>query len=122
MAAMPARQSALDSPVLLTAQGEALISRYGDIADRLETQRTILFPSPLYGSGSTRNFYLEEILYRAFDQYVQDNRDLLAVLTEAEEKARLYLDCTTAISPFDEGQDYDVFIEQFENCMLTVSG
>lgn len=121
VAAMPTRNSALTAPLLLAAQGENLVSRYNEIASRLELPGTILFPSPLYGSGSVQNFYLEEILYRAFDQYVQGNADLNAILSEAEANARLYLSCTAAIPPFTEGQDYDEYTSQYERCSLTVS-
>lgn len=122
VAAMPAQYSTLNSALLLAAQGDQLVSRYREIASRLESPSTVLFPSPLYGNGTIQNFYLEEILYRAFDQYVQGDSDLNAILAEAEVRAQRYLDCTALIGQFEEGQAYDEYAQQFVRCALTAKG
>lgn len=122
VAAMPTRHSTLNSTLLLAAQGDQLVSRYTEIASQLESSSAILFPSPLYGNGTIQNFYLEEILYRAFDQYVQGSPDLDGIMTETEDTAWLYLNCTASIALFEEGQDYNAYTQQFEHCASTAKG
>lgn len=117
-AAMPARQSLLDSPGV-TAQGADVVAFYKQIAAQTNDPGTVIFPAQI---SSINGFVLQHLLNRVFDRYVLENADLEAELKQAQGVASEYQTCTanfpTTIptSPLEQV----LYIKQFSDCALKV--
>lgn len=96
--AMPARQSQIDNPTMQASFGENA-GFYSDYAQILSEPTTIVFPSAAGGNSAIQDFLLQLWLNRAFDNYVLNNADLAAELTDAQTFSTAYLDCVAALPP-----------------------
>ena len=88
---LPIQTAALTNPLLNAApDAVAIIKAY---LLQLEKSNTIIIPLP--ESTSYADMILEMILYKSFDDYVLNNKNLDVGLAQAEQKAKGFLACSS---------------------------
>lgn len=120
--AMPARRSVINSPDLVTGQGESTVQLYRDLTTVLDMPNTISIPAGFGGSLDGVGDALVGIwLVRAFDRYVLEDADLGAELEEAQLFSQNYQDCAALIPPYDPAVDQTfTYIGNFFDCATQV--
>ena len=96
--AMPARLSQISDPNMASTLGENA-AFYQQYADLLKDPNTIVFPSAGGGNANISDFIIQFWLNRAFDNYVLNNADLTAELTDAQTYATAFQQCVAALPP-----------------------
>jgi hypothetical protein len=94
---MPARQSLVNDPAVIAAQGEEIAAVYQQLDTLLRAPNTIIFPTFSAGRGGATSFLTSYWLNRVFDSYINDGADLDTELADAELITRTYMDCTAQI-------------------------
>ncbi len=95
---MPARVSQISDPAFAVTFGENA-SFYQQFAQLLANPDTIVFPSASGGNASISDFIIQYWLNRAFDNYVSNNADLAAELSDAQTYASAFQQCVAALPP-----------------------
>ncbi|MBI1256511.1 MAG: extracellular solute-binding protein [Chloroflexi bacterium] len=96
--AMPARVSQINDPNMASTLGEN-VSFYQQFAKLLSDPNTIIFPSARGGNANISDFLIQFWLNRAFDNYVLNNADLNAELSDAQTYATAFQQCVAALPP-----------------------
>jgi hypothetical protein len=95
---MPARQSLVNDPAVIAAQGEEVVAIYQQLDALLRDPNTIVLPVQSgQGGMNAFNFIQEYWLRRAFDSYVLEGADLEQALSEAEMLTLAYMECTQGV-------------------------
>ncbi|MBN1287208.1 MAG: extracellular solute-binding protein [Anaerolineae bacterium] len=119
---MPVHRSMLDDPALVTAQGEAQVAFYREYDAYLLAPNTIVFPTYGPSIGGVGNFFIQQWLFRAFDNYVIKDMDLETELAEAELFANAYQECEAQIPPYDPlvNESVGEYLSQFLDCATLI--
>lgn len=119
---MPARRSLLNDPLLIAAQGEEQVAFYREYDTYLTKPNTIIFPTYGPSIGGVGNFFIQQWLFRAFDNYVLKEMDLETELAEAELFAKAYQECEAQIPPFDPmvNDSPGEYLSQFFDCATLI--
>ena len=72
---------------------------YQQYANLLKDPNTIVFPSAGGGNANISDFLIQFWLNRAFDNYVLNNADLSAELSDAQTYATAFQQCVAALPP-----------------------
>jgi hypothetical protein len=121
LTAMPARQSLISSPDLVTAQGQNAADFYQAMEQVIQQPNTIVFPAQGGGAAAASNFMINAWLNRAFDRYINDGADLATELSDAEVYTKGFQQCTAAIPAFVPGSgSFQQYFQQFGNCATQV--
>lgn len=119
MSLMPERHSQLDDASLETTSGKALASVYRDVAKVLDDPNALKIPSLFDGGSNISGFVVQFWLFKAWDDYVLNGKDLDAGLTDAQTFADAYLGCATALPAYDPAQQkYQDYIKGYTNCAV----
>jgi ABC-type glycerol-3-phosphate transport system substrate-binding protein len=118
--AMPVRRSLLNSPELVAAQGQDIVELYKQIDTLLQNPDVIKVPVVSLFDNANTDVLLYLWLYRAFDGYVLEGKDLEAALKDAEMQGKTFQECQATIPTFDaSSQDSQkVFLRAFRDCAL----
>jgi ABC-type glycerol-3-phosphate transport system substrate-binding protein len=116
--AMPAFRSALESDGA-KSQGADAVAFFKTVD--AETQN----PSAVIMSGqptSTTGYITQYVLFRAFDRYVLDGKDLETELKDAETFGKSYIECASAIPAFTGStqQEQIDYYKQFTDCAIKI--
>src|SRR5206468_517892 len=65
----------------------------------LQDPKTIVFPSAGGGNANVSDFIVQFWLNRAFDNYISNNADLNAELSDAQTYANAFEQCVAALPP-----------------------
>ncbi len=119
--AMPARHTQLSDPKMDTTYGTALAGIYRDVGTILDDATTVNIPSLIDGRSNVSSFLIQHWLFEAWDNYVLNGKDLSTGLTDAQNYANNYSQCTAVIPPFDPAQiKYTDYQRQFLDCAVKV--
>ncbi|MBX3080418.1 MAG: hypothetical protein KF716_02220 [Anaerolineae bacterium] len=120
--AMPARRSLINNGETSVAQSENLVALYNDFDKLLSDPNTIIFPSQLSGGASPTGFLLQYWLYKAFDAYILDDKDLDTELATAEQNAKDFQECAKSLPPLDATSQETAreYIKAFGECATKV--
>jgi len=111
---MPARQSLVNDPVVMAAQGEEIVAVYQQLDALLRAPNTIVFPTFTTGRGGGGLTMMQSYWLRgAMDAYVQEGADLETELAEAEALTLAYMECVQGIAVDTSAAAPDQFGEQF---------
>ncbi len=120
---MPARQSLIYDPVVVTAQGEEIVAVYQQLDTLLSDPNTIVFPTFTAGGPRAGLTFIEQYwLNRAMDRYVYEDADLEFELTEAEMFSTAYRECTASFEVDSTSSDAQMFqqMQQIMSCATSV--
>jgi hypothetical protein len=99
--AMPARRSLINNGDTAVAQSSDLVALYNEFDALLSDPNTVIFPSQFAGGASPTGFILQYWLYKAFDAYVLDDKDLETELATAEQYGKDFQACAASLPPLD---------------------
>jgi ABC-type glycerol-3-phosphate transport system substrate-binding protein len=117
---MSVRRSALINSTTSTSQGENANAFYTEYGSLIESSNSVVFPSRI-GANTVSAFVLQYWLFRAFDNYIQENADLENALIGAEQLTLEYLECSGNLPPFDTTlQTRREYNRQFIECAVQV--
>ena len=103
---MPVRVSRLADASLAAAQGEDIVAYYRFLADTLQSPDVIVFPELFASSGSLTSAHIEQMwLNDAINEYVLQDTDLDAALTDVAMLIAAYRGCVDQIQPFDPASE-----------------
>ena len=102
--AMPARLSQINDPTMQASLGDNA-GFYQQYAQLLSDPNTIVFPSASGGNASISDFLIQFWLNRAFDNYVLNDADLNAELSDAQTYATAFQQCVAALPPASTTSD-----------------
>ena len=119
---MPTRRSHINSPELEATQGPEAVAFYTEMDALLQGTNVIAIPTIFSDISNADNFVLRFWLNRVFDAYVADESgfDLAAELSDAEDLAEAYLDCSAAIPPLDPTTDIQDYFGEFVDCAVQI--
>lgn len=91
--AMPARHSQVNASALKGTINPAVLALYTRIDALFGDAHTVSFPIPDQQNTSVSDYLIRYWLYKAFDSYVLDGKDLTSSLKDAENNAKAYQTC-----------------------------
>jgi hypothetical protein len=91
--AMPARHSQVNATALKGTINPVLLALYAQIDTLLGDPHTVSFPIPDGQNTTVSDYLIRYWLYKAFDSYVLDGKDLASSLKDAENSAKAYQTC-----------------------------
>jgi beta-lactamase regulating signal transducer with metallopeptidase domain/ABC-type glycerol-3-phosphate transport system substrate-binding protein len=100
---IPVRRSVINDSAMESTRGEGKATFYRSIEARLDSPDTVLIPSALAGVVPVNQgiFFIERMLYEAFDQVVMENVPLETALADAQLTAEAYAECIEGLPPVD---------------------
>lgn len=117
---MPASRSLVEDPMLDSTVGEPVADLYRRYAEALEQPNAVFIPSAFSFDAGIGGILEQIWIYRAFDNYVLREGDLLADLTEADRLITEYRACVPDVGTIDifnlsplEGVE---LFQQFTDC------
>ncbi len=98
---MPVRLSQINDPNMQQSFGDNA-SFYSSFAQELAAPNTIIFPTAAGGNVNVSDFIVQFWLNRAFDNYISNDADLNAELSDAQTYADAFEQCIQALPPEDQ--------------------
>jgi hypothetical protein len=120
LGAMPARRSLMSDAALVATQEADVIAFYQNFDMLLQASNTVVAPSVLGSNYVPTSFAIQHWLFKAFDNYVLNDGDLIVGLQDAEEFAQAFQGCVANLSD-NSGNDVptDPFV-QVNTCAMKV--
>jgi ABC-type glycerol-3-phosphate transport system substrate-binding protein len=118
---MPARLSAIDDPVTVTAQGESAVALYHQYVALAADPNTVNIPNSF--GGTFESYFVHQFLMRAFDAYVLEDADLDQVLADAQQKADDFMTCAENVPQVSQGatqEEFEANSNGIEACIAQV--
>lgn len=120
---MPVRRSQINSPDVVTTQGQEAADFYREMDRLMQQPNTVIIPSTFQAATdltSIGDAVLTIWLNRAFDRYVLEDADLEVELEEAQLFAASYQGCAANIPPATQGDNILSYFQQYINCAVQI--
>jgi ABC-type glycerol-3-phosphate transport system substrate-binding protein len=99
---MPALRSQFSNATLLASTGQNAVDFYTQYDELMQNPDVVIIPSAFSGGAATSGMnIIRRWLDQAFDEYVLNDADLLAALTDAQTKAQTFQTCVQELPPYD---------------------
>ncbi|MBZ0296335.1 MAG: extracellular solute-binding protein [Anaerolineae bacterium] len=120
---MPVRRSQINSPDLVTAQGQEAADFYREMDRLMQQPNTVIIPSTFQAATdltSIGDAVLALWLNRAFDRYVLEDADLEVELEEAQLYASSYQGCAANVPPATEEDNILTYVQKYVDCAVQI--
>lgn len=122
---MPAQQSVIANPDLMTNQGEDLVSVYQSLADLIDQPNALNMLDLGNASIPYPGAFIEQIwINQMFDAYVRDGGDLASTATEVEQNINALRGCFDSMPDMPatgaSESDFEEWGRQFEQCVISI--
>ena len=120
---MPARRSVINSDILAQVQGGSAVAFFSELDNLLQQPNVVEFPTAQTADFSQIGDLLSILwLFRAMDDYVLEDADLLAELQDAQQFTIDYQACVAEIPAFNAQDDRNIqdFFVPYAQCAVDV--
>jgi ABC-type glycerol-3-phosphate transport system substrate-binding protein len=114
--AMPARHSQVTASALKGTVNPALLALYSQVDALFSDPHTVNFAIPDPQNTSVSDYLVRYWLYKAFDSYVLDGKDLDSALKDAENDAKGYQTCAANLPDKVIGSNSPSAFQPYINC------